>query len=169
MHHSIQEEPGRFGVELCSNHPFIQAGQGVVLGAVSCCRVPSFPPPADLHHLQQDQGVVCAEAPKSSEHPNARGAAEGDSGFPWHGAGRCCSELLLNLSPLALRYVVCAGGVLAGWELPAQLAGEGSWVWLRRWNCSFGSGFGQVCSSGLWWRAGASLPCSLKSLCLVWK
>lgn len=85
---------------------------------------------------------MCAEAPKSSEHPNARGAAEGDSGFPWHGAGRCCSELLLNSSPLALRYVVCAEGVLAGWELPAQLAGEGSWVWQHRWNCGFGSGFG---------------------------
>lgn len=39
----------------------------MVLGAVRCCRVLSFPPPANLHHLQQDQGVGYAEFPNPEE------------------------------------------------------------------------------------------------------
>ena len=75
---------------------------------------------AELRRRQQQWGVVGVEAPGSSEHPNAGGAAGGPLAQSWHGAGRRHPELLLNLALPALRCVV---GLLAGWELP----GISSW------------------------------------------
>lgn len=74
--------------------------------------------------------VVGAEAPRSSEHPNAGGAARSHSGFTCYSPDKVQVDVAPNSSPLALIYVVCIAGVLAGQELPAWAREIGSWPYL---------------------------------------
>lgn len=154
-------------------HLFIKAGQGVPLAVEQgwlSCRAPSA---AAGPGCCGCRGSRVLPAPKCWR--SCWGSRWVPLAQPWHGAGGCRPGLLLNLSRLALRYVVgCSGLGCVGAADAARQGGE-----IGSWQCSAKPQLRLTAPvlalvrfaflSELWRTVGASLRCSLKFLHLVWK